>query len=392
MKNADKYRQELSKYLQNKPEQIHLYWKGRVALYSILKAAGIGSGDEVIIPGYTCVVVPNAIIYTGATPIYVDIDPHSFNTTASEIEKAISAKTKAIICQNTFGLSSDVEKIAEIAKNKNILSIEDCTHGFGGKYNGQFNGTFCDASFFSTQWNKPFSTGIGGFSFIKNEELNLKVIELNNTLSKPSWIQKASLFTQIFIREKFLNERTYWTLLKLYRKLSQKNILLGSSSGTEINSIKMPEKYFMAMSNVQIKAGLKSIKKLPKLMEQREISAKKISDFLETQNLNHLYKNLFQNHSFLKYPLLVKDKEKVMTIAQKEKIPLGDWLNSPLHPIQDNFPAWQLDLNALPKATFAGKHIINIPLLSNNEKVILFLQKIKDEIFSIDELNNYYNE
>ena len=224
------------------------------------------------------------------------------------------------------------------------------------------------------------------------KELNLKVIELNNTLSKPSWIQKASLFTQIFIREKFLNERTYWTLLKLYRKLSQKNILLGSSSGTEISSIKMPEKYFMAMSNVQIKAGLKSIKKLPKLMEQREINAKKISDFLETQKLNHLYKNLFQNHSFLKYPLLVKDKEKVMTIAQKEKIPLGDWLNSPLHPLQDNFFAWQLDLNTIPKATFAGKHIINVPLLSNNEKVILFLQKIKDEIFSIDELNNYYNE
>lgn len=138
---------------------LHFFWKGRVALYVILKALGIGPGDEVIVPAYTCVVVPNAILYTGATPIYADINPTTYCCDAVEIERHITPKTRAIICQNTYGLSWEVDQIADMGKRYGIATIEDCTHGFGGTYKGRHNGSFCDASFFSSQWNKPFSTG-----------------------------------------------------------------------------------------------------------------------------------------------------------------------------------------------------------------------------------------
>ena len=147
------YKQVLSTSLGTDIEQIFLYWKGRVALYALLKAMNIKPGDEVIVPAYTCVVVPNAILYLGAIPVYVDIDPGTFNANIDQIKKAITNKTKVIICQNTFGLSSHLEELVAIAKTYNLFTIEDCTHGFGGTYNGKPNGSFCEAALFSTQWN-----------------------------------------------------------------------------------------------------------------------------------------------------------------------------------------------------------------------------------------------
>ena len=79
------YQARIAEYLHIDAEQVSLYWKGRVALYTVLKAMGIGPGDEVVLPAFTCVVVPNAILYLGATPIYVDINPTVLCCSAEQI-------------------------------------------------------------------------------------------------------------------------------------------------------------------------------------------------------------------------------------------------------------------------------------------------------------------
>ena len=83
-------------------------------------------------------------------PVYVDIAPNTFNIDTSKIEGKITDKTTAIIAQNTFGLSSDLDPILDIAKRYNLKVIEDCAHGYGGSYKGKANGTVADAAFFST--------------------------------------------------------------------------------------------------------------------------------------------------------------------------------------------------------------------------------------------------
>ena len=85
---------------------IFLFWKARIGLYLILKALGIGPGDEVILPGYTCVVVANAILYLGARPIYADIDPATYTISLETIQPLVTPHTRVIIAQNTFGLLS----------------------------------------------------------------------------------------------------------------------------------------------------------------------------------------------------------------------------------------------------------------------------------------------
>ena len=105
---------------------VFLFWKGRVALYSILKAMGLGEGDEVILPAITCVVAANPIIYLGAKPVYVDIDPKTYNVDVTKIEQKITKRTKIILAQNTYGLSSDIDSISEIAGRHTLKMQEGC--------------------------------------------------------------------------------------------------------------------------------------------------------------------------------------------------------------------------------------------------------------------------
>jgi len=244
----DKYKKAIASILKCNPDNIFLYWRGRVALYAILKAMGVKEKDEAIIPAFTCVVVPNAILYLGAKPVYVDISSENYNTDISKLEGAITSKTKAIICQNTFGLSSNIDEIIELAKQHNLFTIEDCTHGFGGFYNGKPNGSHCDAAFYSTQWNKPYSTGIGGFLVVNNDKFINDIKKLEKEKIKPTLIDNLVLALLILFRQYFINKYTYWTFVGLYRFLSNHNLIIGSTQGEELSGIKMPAKYFKDMS------------------------------------------------------------------------------------------------------------------------------------------------
>src|SRR3989339_2196666 len=101
------------------------FWKGRVALYAILKALGMTENDEVILPGYTCVMDLNPIKYLAARPVYVDIEPKTFNMDVSLLEEKITPKTKVIIAQHTYGYVCDMDAILDIANRHNITVIED---------------------------------------------------------------------------------------------------------------------------------------------------------------------------------------------------------------------------------------------------------------------------
>jgi dTDP-4-amino-4,6-dideoxygalactose transaminase len=372
--NSDKYKKAIAGILNCNSEQVFLYWKGRVALYAILKAMGIKEGDEVILPAFTCVVVPNAIKYLGAKPVYVDIFPDNYNININLVEKAITNKTKVIICQNTFGLSSNVDKLVQVAKHHDLFTIEDCTHGFGGFYNGKPNGSYCDAAFYSTQWNKPFSTGIGGFLVVNNSELINKVKLLECKKVKPALTDKCILTFLLFFNRYFVNRYTYWTMVKFYRFLSKSNLIIGSNQGDELSGVEIPKKYFKDISSVQVNAGIRQLNQLEKVNQFKKKNALDYTQFLKAHNKTFVNEHLFDNHLFLKYPLLVTDRDLFFRLAEKEKISLGDWFLSPLHPVKGNLELWDFNSELFPQGTSISKKIVNLPTdIEDNSKVLKFL-------------------
>lgn len=360
----------------NAEKTIYFYWKGRVALYALLKAMGVGPGDEVIVQGYTCVVVANSIIYLGAKPVYVDIDRDTYNMNIEQMKAKISEKTKVIICQNTYGLSSNLEKIEEVAREHNLYTLEDCTHGFGGYYNGKPNGTSCDASFFSTQWSKPYTTGVGGFCVVHDEKLRAKLVEVNKDLLDPSWKECLELKLMYFVRTYIINDITYWPMIRLYRWLSRRNLVVGSSSGEEVEGTKMPEGFFKKQSAVQFKKGIKSLKKLDDVNRLRKENARKYTEVLKRLGKTHVDESLFDNHIFIRYPLLVKDREQFRELAEKEGIILGEWFESPIYPAYNSYDVWSLKVEELPNAMWVCERMVNLETdLKKIVKVVEFLEK-----------------
>lgn len=374
------YQARIAQYLHIAPEQVSLYWKGRVALYTVLKAMGVGPGDEVVLPAFTCVVVPNAILYLGAIPIYVDINPDTLCCDAAQIERALSPKTKVILIQNMLGLSLEVSEIITLAKARGIFTIEDCTHGFGGKHQGVFNGLRSDASFFSSQWNKPFSTGIGGMLVVNNRDLLQPVNQLNSHLINPSAKDQFILFILIWARTYLLKGFTYWTFLRMYRWLSKKGVVVGSSSASELEGINMPKDYFKGMSTVQCRAGIKALSTFDQVISQRKNSGVSVHEWLTSQGKTTVPAEHLAQHAFLKYPILVKDRALFLRQAEKEKVPLGDWFISPLHPVLDSLEPWGLDVSNFPNAVYISKHIVNLPLDLPVHRLINFLELYKNEI------------
>ncbi|MBR7103880.1 MAG: DegT/DnrJ/EryC1/StrS family aminotransferase [Lentisphaeria bacterium] len=135
---------------------------GTVTLECALLSLGIKPGDEVIVPGLTWMATAMAVIYVGATPVFADVDKDTCCLSAESFQKAISAKTRAVIPVHLYGSMADLEEILAIARQHDIAVIEDCAHMQGGKWNGRGAGSWGDVGSFSFQQSKTLSSGEGG--------------------------------------------------------------------------------------------------------------------------------------------------------------------------------------------------------------------------------------
>jgi perosamine synthetase len=132
---------------------------GTSALHLIVRALGIGKGDEVITTPFSFISSSNCILYEGASLVYVDIDEKIFNIDVSKIEEKITEKTKAILAVDIFSHPADWDKLQEIAKKYNLLLIEDSAEALGSEYKGKKCGSFGEAGIFAFYPNKQLTTG-----------------------------------------------------------------------------------------------------------------------------------------------------------------------------------------------------------------------------------------
>lgn len=163
---------------------------GTTALHLALVALGIGRGGEVIIPNFTFIAVANAVTYTGAKVVLVDIEADTWNLDPKKIEAKINKKTKAIIPVHTYGHPADMAPVLKIAKKYNLFVIEDAAEAHGAEYKGKKVGGFGDISCFSFYGNKTITTGEGGMCLTNDQKLYKKMLLLRDhgmTKEKKYW-------------------------------------------------------------------------------------------------------------------------------------------------------------------------------------------------------------
>jgi dTDP-4-amino-4,6-dideoxygalactose transaminase len=154
---------------------------GTDALHLALLAEGIGKGDEVITTAFTFIATAEAIKYVGATPVFVDIDPRTFNIAPDAILKAITSRTKAVMPVHLFGQPADMEQIVQICQEHDLKLIEDCCQSFGASVNGKQTGAIGDAAGFSFFPSKNLGAfGDGGLVVTNSDATAATLKQLRN--------------------------------------------------------------------------------------------------------------------------------------------------------------------------------------------------------------------
>lgn len=183
---------------------------GRMALYAILSALEVCKEDEVIVTGFTCSVVVDAVLRFTDRVKFADISPITYGTCFSSIQNLISGATKVVVLQHSFGIPCMSLEQIDILRNRGVYIVEDCAITLGSSLGGRRCGDLGDASFFSTDRSKPLHTVIGGMVYTKNKGLHLAVEKIRDKCSElPDW-KLNLIFKQIWFDAK-------WSRPSLYR-------------------------------------------------------------------------------------------------------------------------------------------------------------------------------
>lgn len=333
---------------------------GRSALLGILKAFQIGSGDEVLVQSFTCVAVPNSVLWAGAKPIYVDIDA-TLNIDIADASKKVSPKCKAIIVQHTLGIPANLERIKSFADKNHLLLIEDCAHALGGTYKGKLLGSYGDAAFFSFGRDKIVSSVFGGLAVISklhpNESKNLRVYR--DALVSPGnfWIFQQLLHPLIFAIVLPVYRTGFGkAILFAFQKLRLLSFPVYPEEKMGLRPKDFPKKYPNALAFIL----RNQLGKLPVLnIHRREIAQFYRDSLTKTKNVKVL--SLPSESIYLRFPILTEEPLLLAKEAKKRGILLGNWYHNVIDPMGVDFKKVFYEFNSCPKAEDTAKHILNLP-------------------------------
>jgi dTDP-4-amino-4,6-dideoxygalactose transaminase len=289
---------------------------GTAALHLAVVGAGIKPLNEVILPSFTFVAPAEAVLMVGAKPVFVDINPETYNISPQKIEKAITKKTKAIVPVDLYGLPADMKPVREIADKHGLLIIEDAAQAHGATYKGKPPGAFADITCWSLYATKNITTGEGGVVTTNSEEIAEKIRIMRSHGEK----------------EKY------------------KSTVLG---------------YNYRMPEIEAAIGIVQLQKLPKFLAKRRQNAKKLTEKLASSKSLQLPKETKDcKHSWYLYTVRLKkasegERNKVLEELRRRGIGAEAYYVNPVHlmPYYIKFGKYKL-----PETEKAAKQVFSLPV------------------------------
>ena len=381
---VDALEKQLTKYLNN--YSVAMVSSGRRALYDVMKAYDIGKHDEVILQAFTCIAVPAAVQWTGATAVYADIDKSTLNLDLKSVENKITSRTKAIIIQHTLGIPGPVTELAALARKKNIIFIEDCAHGFGATYQQQPLGTYGDAAIVSFGRDKTLSCIFGGAVISKNPKIIKAIRRHSESLVAPP----AQWIVQQLLHPILMNAavKLYFTaaLGKIFLVAMQKLGLLSKAVAPQEKTGEKPVHFSYRFSPALGQLLELQLSKLDRYtLRRRQIARRYMQALADIPGIKmaglpaDLSTEALAKAGGLRFPVFVQNPDKMRKAAQREKIILGDWYDTPLAPPDALPEKFGYAPGSCPVAEETARNIVNLstyPLMTDGqvEKVIRFVK------------------
>jgi dTDP-4-amino-4,6-dideoxygalactose transaminase len=328
------------------------------------------------------VALPNTIKLFGAIPVYIDIEENTYNMDTEKIREKITARTKAIIIQHTFGNPADIEKILAIAKEHNLKTIEDCAHSLGAKYKGEKTGTFSDASFFSFGRDKVISSVSGGTVIAKDRVLIEKIESIRNEMP---FEEKRDIIRKLLhpiITFKALHTYNFFYLGKIVMFLSFRyNILDKAYTKAEKNGESRKD-FPRRMPNALAELALHQMKLLGRFNRHRMRVSQRYAKNIKNESVGLPQTLPFAKNIFLWYTITVEDKKAFIKKAAEKNIILGDWFPQAIGPIEVNLQKAGYEIGSCPVAEKISSSCVNLPTHHNihrkeAQRVIDFINDFK---------------
>lgn len=381
MQDVPAIEKEFKEYLEVK--HAFSFNSGRSALMAILNSLRLKDDDEVLLQAFTCNAAVNPIIGAGLRPVFIDIDD-TLNLDPKDLKRKITVSSRAIIVQHNFGWPAKIEEISKIAKENNLLLIEDCAHSLGAKFKNRFCGTFGETAFFSFGRDKIISSVFGGMAVTNDKKIGERLKEFQGKLDYPSnfWIFQQLLHPLLmnwkiipaYAIHSFLGRM----ILGAFHQLS----ILSKAVYKEEKKGKIPSQFPKRFPNALAILALNQFRKLDKFNAHR----REIADFYEKE-LSGFNLPLAQSQerikpSFMRYPVLVeKETNEILKEARKRKIYLDDgWRKSIVVPPDTDIRKMRYISGSCPRAEEIVNSILNLPThinisLEEAKKIAEFIKK-----------------
>ncbi len=363
----------LSNYFEQNYNCANVYklMSARSAIYFLLKSLNFKPHSEVIVCGFTCEVVPAAVIYAGLIPKYIDISIQTLSIDKEIFFKTDFSNVKAIILQHTFGISVIDEEIIKFCRIHDIYIIEDCSLALFSEYNGKLLGSYGDASVFSFEISKAINAVRGGVLITKS---NLK---LNLVIKEVRLINKIQLFIQLITNYFLYNDNLYPITRYMLFILYKSKFFRKSTLDIEYN-LRMPTDYLNKMPFF--------LEKFISSQLMRENIFKDKNKFIYNFYINNISSKfqiptgVYHSNFLVRFPIFVANKFELIQIFKLNGYELGSWFNSPLSSINLNYNFFNLNLENVKNSNKVSDYIINLPMHSKLQlydlnKIILLLNK-----------------
>jgi dTDP-4-amino-4,6-dideoxygalactose transaminase len=345
---------------------------GRSALLIFLQSLNLPPDSAVALQAFTCNAVINPVLWAKLQPLYVDIDAQSLTMSPSDLAQKITPTTKVLIIQHTFGQSADLETLLSIARQHNLIVVEDCAHALGASTATGLLGTHGDAAIFSFGRDKVISSVYGGALLVNTRTLQTAVSRLHDALPYPKrwWILQQLLhpvITRLCLRTWF-----WFNLGRVAFALAQRVHLLSFAVSRGERCAQQPGYFPRRLPGALASLALRQLRKLERLNTHRRQLAVAYQALLAPQQP-------LAESIYLRYTVRSPNRLAIFQSLQRQGIVLGDWYWSVVVPPSSDRQLMRYQSGSCPQAEAAAAEVINLPTHINTsvEQATVIARQVK---------------
>jgi dTDP-4-amino-4,6-dideoxygalactose transaminase len=334
---------------------------GRVALYAVLRAHGVGAGDEVILQVPTHVVVANAVRYTGAAPVFVDCARENYNMDLAAAAAAVTPRSRVLLIQHTFGIPMDMGAAAAFAGRHGLLLIEDCVHALGARFEGRAVGSFGASAFFSTEETKTISSTMGGMAVTGDDRIQEALVRFQKScaVASPALVRRYLVKQMAYhlLSHPLVHHLTRPLYLRL-RRFESIHLAPGATGRDEAAGGRPPS-YEARLANGQAIVAMRQLARLDGNLAHRKQIADRYMALLAGSSCPTPLLPAGAEPAYVRFPVAVADRDRVMKALAPQAV-LGRWFDQVLEEASDP-AAVGYRAGSCPNAEFLARHLVNLP-------------------------------